>query len=303
VLVALAAVALVSTIRRRILSPLRRLGQATDVVAAGEMTHRVPVEGNDEIGDLARRFNEMTERLAESERLRMEFLSMVSHEMRTPLTLIKISASRVLGGRSEGAPDSSRRSLDIILEETDRLQYLVEDLLEVARAQIGAFRIEPSPTDTAEFLSGLLHPFEEEAEKKRIRFSYDFSSLPPAVIDGKRVGQALRNLVTNALKFTPSGGEVTVKGSLKSNRIELAVTDSGPGIPTQDLPHLFKRFYKVTRQQGSTTSFGLGLAIVREIAQAHGGEVEVQSQIGRGAQFRFYIPFRSVPSSENALKT
>jgi signal transduction histidine kinase len=295
-LLALAALGvLLYLVRWGVVSPLRHLTRAAETLAEGDLTHRVAVERDDEIGHLARRFNDMAGRLSSMERMKTEFLSMVSHEMRTPLTLIGIYASILQKTRDKPDPVRRDKALDIILNETKQLQFLVEDILDAARAETGVFRIQPAPADAAGVLAMLLEPLGRHAEQKKVKFSHDIA-VPPAVVDAKRLGQALRNLATNALKFTPEGGRVEVRGRVEGEELVFEVADTGPGILPEDLPHVFTRFYQSPRRAGAYGGAGLGLAVVREIAQAHGGEVEVESRPDQGARFRLRIPYKPAES-------
>jgi signal transduction histidine kinase len=288
----LIGIGLAWSLQRYILRPLRALGTAADDVARGHFDRRVAVQRNDEMGDLIRHFNFMVQQLAEADRLKKEFASMVSHEMRTPLTVLRIYSSLLYHTPEAASEKEKARAVEFIHRETLNLQALTDDLFDVARAQAGAFRIAPYPADLAAELAAFLKPFEKQAEEKNIAFQWDVSALPNAVVDVKRLGQAVRNLMTNALKFAPTGGRVEVTGELREGHILLEVRDSGPGIPLDDQPHVFTRFYQVKPREGSGRGgTGLGLAVVREIALAHGGRAEVISKEGQPTCFRIVIPF------------
>jgi len=183
--------------------------------------------------------------------------------------------------------------LKAILRETVNLQEMTDDLFDVARANAGSFRVEPVLTDMSQALADFLKPFEHVAEEKKIVFTWDISKLPQAAVDVKRMGQALRNLVVNAFKFTPERGRVAVTGKVRGQEIVLAVTDSGPGIAPEELDNIFTRYYQIRVQEGEARGgTGLGLAIVREIALAHGGRAEVESEMGKGACFRIILPMQ-----------
>lgn len=283
-------IALVIFVRYSLLLPVKALRAATEAIASGNFS-AIEHHANDEIGDLARRFNSMSERLAEAEKAKMEFLSMVSHDMRTPLTAISGYAGLIMTGRRGEVTPKQMEGLKIISSEAERLAFLVEDLLDAARARAGTFRIEPKMVNLGEVLPGTIKAFERTAESRKISLTVDLGGLPKATADAARLGQALRNLVGNALKFTPEGGSVTVSGRAENNEIIIEVKDTGRGIPEVNLPHLFDRFYQVSEKKDSERGgVGLGLAIVKDIAEGHGGRVEVQSVVDRGTTFTIRLP-------------
>ncbi len=284
--------------RRFLLRPLGSLREAADDVAHGHFDRPITLQQNDEMGDLIRQFNAMTSRLAEAEQMKKEFVSMVTHDIRTPLTVLRLYASLLFHTPDSVSDENRTRALEIIHRETLNLQALAEDLFDVTRSEAGAFRIIAVPTELAEEISAFLKPFERVAEEKSISFAWNVSSLPNAVVDGKRLGQAVRNLVTNAFKFAPSGGRVEVKGELRGEEIIIEVCDNGPGIPVDEQPHVFTRFYQVkTGEDHHRGGTGLGLAIVREIAHAHGGRAELTSEEGGLTRFRIALPFFPPPES------
>lgn len=292
-LLVLTGVGLAWGMRRYVLSPLRVLTHAADRVTRGDLDHQITSLRNDEIGDLMTNFNTMTRRLAISEQMKKEFVSLVTHEMKTPLTIIRLYADLLVDPQIKSSETQKMEQLQTILRETVTLQELTEDLFDVARANAGAFSIDPAMADMAQDLVPFLQSFERLAVEKKIAFTWDVSALPKTVVDIKRVGQAVRNLVVNAFKFTPEGGKIHVQGKVQRDKMVLEVTDTGPGIPPEELGNIFTRYYQVKPQEGqSRGGTGLGLAIVREIASAHGGRAEVESEIGKGARFRIILPIR-----------
>lgn len=292
-LLVLTGLGLALGMRRYVLRPLRILTRATDRVASGDFERQLAPLRNDEIGDLMNNFNNMTLRLAKSEQMKKEFVSLVAHEMRTPLTVIRSYAELLIDPQVDSSENEKVTSLEAIFRETVTLQELTEDLFDVARANAGAFGVDPVLTDMAQELVPFLKSFEQVAEENKVSFTWDVSALPKAVVDVKRVGQALRNLVSNAFKFTPAGGQIDVKGKLQGNEMVLEVTDNGPGIAPEELDNIFTRYYQVKVHEGQKRGgTGLGLAIVREIALAHGGHAEVESEVGQGTRFRITLPIR-----------
>lgn len=297
-LVVAAGIALYLVIRHRILRPLSLMIGATRKIASGDLSQRIDFAGDDEFGDLSADFNAMAVRLADAERMKMEFLSMVSHEMRTPLTAMSGYASLLIKGRHGPITEKQAASLNIIARETQRLQYLVDDLLEAARAEAGSFRIDRSRVDLGQELHELMKTFARQAEDKGIVLSYDVGGLPEAVVDERRISQALRNLVANAIKFTPAGGTVRVDGAVEGSDLHFRVSDTGPGIPSEQASRIFDRFYQThPTQDGRAGGVGLGLAIVREIITAHQGRIDVESHLGIGTTFHVTIPWTRPPEA------
>ena len=280
-------------VRRYVLHPLTILTRATDRVAHGDFDHQIMPLRNDEIGDLMMNFNEMNQRLAKSEQMKKEFVSMVAHEMRTPVAIIRGYVEILADPKIETSEIEKNEYMMAILRESSNLKELTADLFDVARANAGAFSIDSVKVDLAQELTPFLQSFEPIATEKKIAFMWDVSTLPKTIADVKRLGQALRNLVANAFKFTPAGGKIGVTGKVQGNQIILEVTDNGPGIPPEELGHIFTRYYQVKVKEGQARGgTGLGLAIVREIALAHGGTVEVDSKVGKGTRFRMILPIR-----------
>lgn len=292
VLLALAAVGLVLILKRYILRPLELLSRATDHVAQGDFEYRIaPPARRDEISAVIEHFNDMNRRLAEAEEMKKEFVSIVTHEMKTPLTLLQGYAEVLALPVDKATEEERREALEIVGRETATLTELTNDFFDVARARARMFRVDAAPVDLSRELGTLLRPFKKLAEKNKIVFKWNVSDLPEMVVDVKRIGQAVRNLVMNAFKFTPAGGHIEVRGSSAGDNIVLEIADDGPGIPAEDLPHLFTRFYQRKQKPGqSRGGAGLGLAVVREIALAHGGNVEVESEEGKGTRFRIVLP-------------
>lgn len=285
---AIAAVAS-SVIARRLALPVRRVAAATARVAAGDLSYRVPVEGEDEVADLARRFNAMAAGLAEARRREHEFLASVSHELRTPLTAIRgyaeAIADRAVSGRAVAG------AVEVIHGEAARLERLVEDVMDLARLGAGEFRLEIAECDLAHTLREAVKAHAAQAAEAGVALEADSAEPLVATTDAARVRQIVGNLLENALRVTPKGGAVRVAGRRAAGEVVVEVSDSGPGIATADLPHVFERSYLWTRYKGEReVGTGLGLAIVRELAGALGGRVEVESELGRGATFRLRVP-------------
>ncbi|HSA62301.1 MAG TPA: ATP-binding protein, partial [Nitrospiraceae bacterium] len=244
-------------------------------------------------------FHDITE-LRRLENIRKDFVANVSHELRTPLTSIKGYVEALLDG-AKNDPDASTKFLDIILKQSDRLNLIIEDLLELSKIESGRVSFKEEPLELRNVIDRTLSMIKPIADKKNHRLvsSVD-ETLPPMAGDEGRLVQVLTNLLDNAIKYTPAGGTITVGARLVSDvggtgqtgqTIELSVADTGIGIPEQDRPRVFERFYRVdkarSRELGGT---GLGLAIVKHIVEGHGGQVWVEANRPQGSRFVVRLP-------------
>ena len=269
------AAALSLFVARSITRPLRRVGAATRALAAGERHEPLPAEGTDELAGLADAFNRMVVQLAASQAAERDFLLSVSHELKTPLTAIRGYAE----GLADGAFDEQEAARVIALE-AGRLERLVRDLLDLARMQRSEFSVRAEPVDLAEVAREVVRRHEAAARDFGVSLQAEGGETWVDA-DNDRVLQVASNLVENALRVTPSGGSVTVRAEPGL----LSVADTGPGIPPDDLPHAFERFYLYDKNgKDRPVGSGLGLAIVRQLVTAMGGTVEVRSS-GEGTSF------------------
>ena len=271
---------------RRITKPVLALADAADEVAAGHYDVELPPAGEDEIGDLTRRFGEMARRLRESEELERNFLMTVSHELRTPLTAIRGHVGALREGLAED-PELRERSLEVIAHESTRLERLVGDVLDLAKLDAHRFTVLHEEVDMRQLLEQVYEAFGEEARRRSIDYRHELTASPVIVSDGDRVLQIISNLLSNAFRWTPDGGRVDLGLSQANGLISVAVEDSGPGIAPEDRERIFRPF--VSRDGGGT---GLGLAIARELAVALGGRIRLESEPGRGSRFELVLPAR-----------
>lgn len=270
------------------LAPLETVTEtAEQITRADDLSRRIPYSGpaRDEIGTLIRAFNRTFERLENLFTSQQRFLADVSHELRTPLTVIKGNADLI---RKLG-PDNE--SLDSIKDEADRLTRMVGDLLLLAQAESGKLPLNLRSVMLDELLTDTFQEMRVLAgDKVRLKLT----EIDQITIHGDqdRLKQVLINLVSNAIHYTPTGGEVYIGLSKTHEMARVIVRDTGPGIPAQDLPHIFDRFYRgeKSRTRSKTSGFGLGLSIAYFIADAHGGRIEVDSQEGKGTTFAVYLP-------------
>lgn len=228
-------------------------------------------------------------RLRQLETVRRNFIANFSHELRTPLAGIKALAETLQEGALEDPP-AARRFLERIVAEVDALNQMAQELLDLTRIESGNLALEREAVSPAVLLQDAAGRMRLQVERAGLTLTIRAGeNLPLVFVDPGRIGQALLNLVHNAIKFTPAGGQITLEADAKGGEVWLSVSDTGPGIPPDDLPHIFERFYKVDRAR-NTSGSGLGLAIVRHIVSAHGGRVWAESQPGMGSRFVIALP-------------
>jgi signal transduction histidine kinase len=267
---------------RRLTGPIAALSGATAQLAAGEPGVDVAVQGDDELGQLAQSFNQMSHSLALARDQQRDFLESVSHELKTPLTSIKGYAE----GLGDGAVSSAQAS-EVIMAEAGRLERLVSDLLDLARLQRAGFSVERVPVDLAEIVDRAVERHRLQAAELNLKLSAEHDGAAPAVGDPGRVLQATSNLIENALRITPAGGAVTVTATPG----QITVEDTGPGLAPDDLPRAFERFYLYERYRSEReVGSGLGLAIVGELATKMGGAITVENVPTGGARFILRVP-------------
>ncbi len=234
----------------------------------------------------------MCDRLKDLDNMKSDFFSMMSHELRTPLTSIKEGIGLLLEGVGGTVTDKQRRLLTILAEESQRLISLVNSLLDLSKMEAGMMTYHLQPASLSSVIDRAVTELGPLAEAKRIKIEARIREPIPLVkMDPDRILQALRNLVGNAVKFTPDGGRVTLQAAQKNGSVEVAVSDTGPGIAADDLPMIFDKY----RQGSSKSAYmlrgtGLGLAIVKHIITSHGGQVWVESEAGQGSSFIFVLP-------------
>ncbi len=271
-------------------SPLQRMLNTARSFPSGEQK-RLPLEGPREVKDLTRAFNEMTSRVQASQDSQREFVANVSHELKTPLTSIQGFAQAILDGTAD-TDQSRKQAATIIYNEAGRMHRMVLDLLDLARLDAGTVEFQRAAVDINALLHNILEKFTPQAQKANILLSQEGEISQPILGDGDRLAQVFTNLVDNALKFTPPGGQVRLLASQVEDKAEVTVNDTGIGIPSEALPAIFNRFYQAdtSRKGGEKHGAGLGLAIAREIIQAHGGTISVRSEPARGSSFTVRLP-------------
>src|SRR5688572_949431 len=277
---------------RRLTEPVRALTRATEQVAAGRYDVEIPeARGRDEVALLSKRFRGMVDKLAEAEKLKRSFLMSVTHELRTPLTAIRGHVEAIREG-VVSEPEQVRVSLEIVAAETDRLERLVGDVLDLAKLQAHRFTVRHEEVDLERVLDQAYGAFTEEARRREIDYSLSGKEAAPVIVsDGDRVLQVITNLLSNAFRWTPDGGRIELRLGTANGVVSVDVVDSGPGVPASQRTKIFEAF--VSQDAEGT---GLGLPIARELAVALGGGIELGSNAGTGSRFRLVLPVSPVLS-------
>lgn len=252
----------------------------------GNRSARVNTGTRGEIGELAAVFNRMSAQIENTERQRKTMVSDVAHELRTPL----VNVRGWLEAAQDGVAELDPPLVASLLEETVLLQRLIDDLQDLALADAGKLRVHPEPVDVASILDQVAAAHRRNAEAEGVELSVRVDSEPDLSADPTRLRQALGNLVSNAVRHTPSGGRVTLWARPSGDEVLIDVTDTGTGIEAESLPHVFDRFWRAdkSRNRGGGGS-GLGLAITHHLVQAHGGSIEVRSTVGEGTTFTIHL--------------
>ena len=280
--------ALVVYFSRRIVRPLETLTAAADEVAVGHYKIALPERtGGSEVERLAARFGEMTARIAESEALTRNFLMSVSHELRTPLTAIRGHVAALREGVLEDE-QAQERSLEVVAEEALRLERLVGDVLDLAKLDARRFALLREEVDMRALCERAYARFAEEARARGIEYELQLGEGAVLVTDGDRVLQIVSNLIANALRWTPAGGRVDLGLNAQNGEVQVAVTDTGPGVEPDAVERIFRPFWS-----GDGGGTGLGLTIARELALALGGRLELESEPGRGSRFVLVLPVQT----------
>jgi two-component system OmpR family sensor kinase/two-component system sensor histidine kinase BaeS len=295
---------------RQITAPLHRLQSVANAIASGDLSQRVAVSSQDDLGDVASSFNQMAESLERNETLRRHMMADIAHELRTPLTVMQGQVEALL----DGVFPLELEHLTPIHDQTILLSRLVTDLRDLALAEAGNLKLERRPTDLGELAQRVAAAVEPAAAEKDIRLVVEVTpGLPAVSADADRLRQVFHNLLSNALRHTPAGGKIEVvvdgiadSGSVRPVAVEhgaspgpfdwlgATVTDTGSGIAPADLPYVFDRFYRAeSGRSGEDSGSGLGLTIARSIIEAHGGRIWAASQPGQGSRITFSVPVAS----------
>lgn len=277
------------------------LAKAAEEIAQGNLTMRVPVTGNDELSTLGNTFNDMAIQLdhmdirqREMRKTRNELLAWIGHDLRTPLTSIR-AILEALGDKVVEDPDTVQRYLGTAQKEVRYLSQLIDDLFDMSQMDAGGLKMDCQDNSLSDLISDTIESFTELAFKQGIILEGSIEpGTDPVFMDAKLIGRVLINLTSNALRFTPSGGTVSLHANRIGKKVQVYVNDNGDGIKTEDLPFIFENFYRSEKSRSRQTGgSGLGLAIARGIVEAHGGQIRAESVEGIGTKMIFIIPDKS----------
>jgi len=285
----------------RALRPVDRITRTAQKIGERNLSHRIEVHSEDELGRLALTLNQMIARLEDAFRHQQQFTADASHELRTPLSVIQAEATLALG--KQRREKEYREALETISQEASYMSSIIDKLLFLARSDIRREQYNFEEVNLRELVIDLATSIEALAQEKGLEF--EVGTVKDLVVRGDkdRLRQLLFNILENAIKYTKTG-KVSISAVQKDKMAVVVIADTGAGIPSQDLPHVFERFYRVdktrSREEGGT---GLGLAIAQEIAEAHGGKIEVESELNKGSTFSVTLPISPVASSSGKKKT
>ena len=283
-----AAIVISVFLSRRTLSPLRALQSAAERLGAGDLSQRVRIHREDEIGEMAHTFNAMAEGLERAEEQRRSLMADVAHELRTPLANIQgyVEAMR------DGLVAADDATIDTLHQQVLHLAHLVEDLRLLALAEAGTLRLDPQPGHMADVVRVSVEAVRPRADSKGIALGVEEAGeLPLVTMDQARIGQVIGNLLENAIQHTPDGGTVSVHTEATEAGVSVSVTDTGSGIPPDQTKLIFERFHRVDPSRARATGgTGLGLTIAKQLVEAHGGTIGAESTPGAGSRFTFELP-------------
>lgn len=284
------AIALVITffLSRQILAPVKALTLTARRLGQGDFSQRVQVQDKGEMGELAQAFNSMASDLERAEKLRQNMVADVAHELRTPMSNIRGYLEAIRDRVVE--PDAA--TIRSLYEEAVLLSRLIDDLQELTLAEAGELKLVRQAEDVSELISQVVAAVQAQAFAKGVSLTVELPDrLPLCDIDSHRIGQVLHNLLDNAVAHTTKGDVITVAARQQDNQLEVSVADTGEGIPAEELTNIFEQFYRVDKSRARTTGgSGLGLTISKRLVEAHGGTIEVQSELGKGSCFTFTLP-------------
>lgn len=280
---------------RSITVPIRNLSRAAEQLEQGNLGQTVPVETEDEVGNLAVIFNRMSETLATNTKLRKQLLANIAHELRTPLAVIQGH----LEGMIDGFIEPNKEQLSSLHEEAVRLNRLITDLRDLSLAEVRQLVLEQQPTDINQLVDRTLGMLRPLADEKQIQMGCTLAKdLPEVVVDADRISQVFYNILVNAIRYSPCMGQVWVTTTIEefSERqwLKVSIADNGPGITSEDLPHVFDHFYRGDKSRDRKSGgSGIGLAIVKQLVENHGGQVTVESILGVGSIFNVLLPVKT----------
>lgn len=287
-IVGVTAILLSVLFSKKLTNPIKNLDSATEAIMEGNLKRRVAVLGNDEIGRLSETFNKMAQKLELQESLRRKLISNVAHELRTPLGAMRSEMEGIM----DNIVPLDKKQVQSLYEETGRLKHILEGIEDLAQAEASTMSMEKQSIELKPFLTHIAERFSSLSQDKGVSIELECADTIMINADPEKLSQVVINLLSNALKATEAGGYVRVKAGRNASEVFLEVKDTGIGIKQEALPFIFERFYKV-----SEGGLGLGLTIVRELVEAHGGRIDVKSDFGKGSAFTVFIPLNDVHNS------
>ncbi len=282
---------------RSITVPIRKLSRAAEQLEQGNLGQTVPIETNDEVGHLTVIFNRMSQTLATNTKLRRKLLANIAHELRTPLAVIQGH----LEGMTDGVIEPSKEQLSSLHEEAVRLNRLITDLRDLSLAEVRQLVLEKLPTDMNQLVTRTVLMLRPLADEKQIQVGCTLAeNLPEVVVDADRMHQVVYNILVNAIRYSPCQGRVQVTTAMvetgEQQWLKVSIEDNGPGISPEDLPYVFDHFYRGDKSRDRKSGgSGIGLAIVKQLVENHGGQVTVESILGMGSIFNVLLPVASAP--------
>jgi signal transduction histidine kinase len=300
-LVLLFGLVLAYILASKITKPIRHLTEGAKAIGEGHLDTQIPIESTDELGFLAQEFNYMAVKLRELDQLKDDFVSSVSHELRSPLSAIsgyvELLRNKPL---EEIAPEKREKALSIIQESTSRLTHFINDILDLAKLKSGHVDLRQQPFDILTATEDIVQLYQPLLENKQVRLVRDIpSDIPVITADDDKMRQVITNLLSNALKFTPNGGKIRIGARNHTEFIQISVQDTGVGVPKEALEAVFERFHQVKGARDQVTGqkgTGLGLAIAKGIVEAHGGRIWMESEVGQGTTVHLTLPNRAAPT-------
>lgn len=273
---------------KKLTNPIKNLDSATEAIMEGNLKRRVAISGNDEIGRLSETFNKMAQKLELQESLRRKLISNVAHELRTPLGAMRSEMEGIM----DNIVPLDQKQIQSLYEETGRLQHILEGIEDLAEAEASAITLGKQLVELKPFLTHIVERFSSLSQDKGVSIELECADTIMINADPEKLSQIVINLLSNSLKATETGGYVHLKAGRSTSEVFMEVKDTGIGIKQEALPFIFERFYKV-----SEGGLGLGLTIVKELVEAHGGRIEVKSAFGKGSAFTVFIPLNDVHNS------
>lgn len=280
--------------------PIRNLTEGARTIGEGKLEHRIKITSKDELGELSGEFNQMAEKLAELDRMKDEFVDTVSHELRSPLAAIKGYVQSLNRGTYGTVAPKQGEALEIIMQNASRLSGFINDVLDIAKIKAGMFEVDKVETEFHVIVGEIIKMFLPLSKEMGLELGTEIAQgLPKVFIDQDKIKQVITNLMTNAMKFTKSGGKVSVVAFQKDNDfIQAGIKDTGVGIPKDKVNKVFEKFGQVKEAQQTSKKIkgtGLGLTIAKNIVELHGGKIWVESEEGKGTTFFFTLPMRDMP--------